>query len=154
MAEGVLLLDGMCRPERAPLQIPDGFRHHGHGVAMRAVRALDGTDKGVNVQGALRYTDDMGRIGATPLAEHGCRGKPAGIASHHFDDLDRVRRTHGLGVQTGILRGLRDEARGAPESRAMVGARQVVVDRLRHQHYTEIGAGGTGGVMHAQRRIG
>ena len=121
-----------------------GIREEG---AILVVHALGGDDHAIapflhglantgqelrTIEGDFRKQNDMWRISGLARSKSAGRGDPAGVTTHHFEDeyLGRCRAHRG-NVETCLEGRDGNVFRHRTETRAGVGERQIVVDRLR-----------------------
>ena len=128
MAEGILQsLVGQERAVRALHPLRD---HHGAVAALLDER-IDLCDEALLVECDLGKQDHDGDLGLRVRREAPGRRDPAGVTAHDLEHEHlRGRLCHGADVEACLTSGDGDVLGHRPESRAVVGHRQVVVDGL------------------------
>ena len=96
------------------------------------VRVLHQAEEPVLDHRRLGHDNDMRRVSLIMLAQDRRCGEPARIPAHHLQHRDGGLPAHRLHVPPDAHGGQRDESRGAPIPRRVVGGEQVVVDGLGH----------------------
>ena len=100
------------------------------------VDRLDLLGERVQIKINLGQVDQIRAVAAV-VRQRRSRGQPAGVTAHALHDRDHAGVIHG-GILVHFHHGRRDVLRRRTVARAMVGAVQVVVDRLRNAHYAAL----------------
>src|SRR5579875_3542547 len=117
-------------PDQFAVRCAYGLGDDDDAVANASVDCLDFGKELVRIQSPLGRVEEMRRIELVALAKGAGRGNPAGVASHDFNDLDRIHIVHGFGIAANRLESGRDEAGDRSVTGAVISDGQVIVDRL------------------------
>ena len=114
-----------------------GNRHDDGGIAL--LQRLDLGDELLGVKRHLGQADEVDALAVLALRQRRGRGQPAGVAAHDLDDGDVLRAVNRR-VADELLHDDADVLGGGAVARGMVGAHQVVVDRLGHADEADVAA--------------
>ena len=137
VTEGVLrrARGGVLGDELAVLVV-DALGHDDQALLVLLIDRLDLLGEGIEIEVDLGQVDQVGALAAV-IGERGGGGQPAGVAAHALDDGDHAGVVHG-GIAIDFHHGRGDVLRRGGIARAVIGAVQVVVDRLRDAHHAAL----------------
>ena len=129
VAEGVA---GARLGKEPSVRVAGSLRDHDDAVPMGVDAFADAGEEPFFLEGDLGKEDDVGRVAFEFGREASGRRDPARVAAHDLHDEDLGGRPrHRPDVEGGLAHGYRDVLRDRAEAGAVVGDREVVVDRFR-----------------------
>jgi len=123
---------GLGLGDEAAVGVVDALGHGDDAVVLLLVAGGDVGDELVQIKVDLGQVDEIDAV-LFFVRERGGGGQPAGVAAHALDDRDHAGVVD-LGVARDFHDGGGDVLGGGGVARAVVGAVEVVVDRLGHAH--------------------
>ena len=139
--------------DRRAVGIADPFAADHAAPAVAIVTSLHVGQESVAVERSLGQQDDVRGVVVGDFGHRTCRREPAGRPAHRLKNHVLIDPPHVAGQHAGLPHREGNVPSGAAEARRVVGAAQVVIDRLGHAHADQLIAVLTAVLLHAMNRV-